>query len=358
VPKTGNPSGTTPERTITVAERRARLARRHRLAPDHRAGDVVDAARSMVCLHASDPATVYLSVWARVEGMRVADLERALYVDRTLVKQLAMRRTLFVFPRETLSSAQAGAGSRVAAAERRRLIRDVEKAGLHHDGERWLAEAEAEVRAALSDGREVTSAELRAAIPVLEGTIAYGEGKSWGGQMAVAPRVLTVLSAAGHIVRGSNDGAWTISRPRWASLETWLGEELAMQSEEDGVARLVELWLRTFGPGTVADIRWWLGSTVSAVRKALAELEAVEVDLEGRTGFVLPDDLETDRRRLASGRLGRDPPPDARTDRGGGTAGTRRRGGALDRVVGRHARAVQVPLTAVESARDRGPYQP
>jgi hypothetical protein len=293
VPKTRNPSGTTPERVITVTERRARLARRHRLAPDCRAGDVVDAARSMVCLHASDPATVYLSAWARVEGMSVGDLERALYVDRSLVKQLAMRRTLFVFPRETLSPAQAGAGSRVAAAERRRLIRDVETARLHRDGARWLAEAEAAVRAALSDGREVTSSELRAAIPVLEGTIAYGEGKSWGGQMAVAPRVLTVLSAAGHIVRGSNDGAWTISRPRWASLAMWLGEELAMQSEEDGVARLVELWLRTFGPGTVADIRWWLGSTVSAVRKALAELEAVEVDLEGRTGFVLPDDLET-----------------------------------------------------------------
>jgi Winged helix DNA-binding domain len=292
VPKTRNPSGTTPERVITVAERRARLARRHRLSPDCRAGDVVDAARSMVCLHASDPATVYLSVWARVEGMSVGDLERALYVDRSLVKQLAMRRTLFVFPRETLSPAQAGAGNRVAAAERRRLIRDVETAGLHRDGAPWLAEAEAAVRAALSDGREVTSSELRAAIPVLEGTIAYGEGKSWGGQMAVAPRVLTILSAAGYIVRGSNDGAWTISRPRWSSLATWLGEELAMQSEEDGVARLVELWLRTFGPGTVADIRWWLGSTVSAVRKALAELEAVEVDLEGRTGFVLPDDLE------------------------------------------------------------------
>ena len=89
-------------RRIEVAERRARLARRHRLAPGHRAGDVVEAARSMVCLHATDPATVYLSAWARVDGMTVADLERALYVDRSLVKHLAMRRTLFVFPRETM----------------------------------------------------------------------------------------------------------------------------------------------------------------------------------------------------------------------------------------------------------------
>ena len=45
-------------------------------------------------------------------------------------------------------------------------------------------------------------------------------------------------------------------------------------------------------PGPVADIKWWLGSTVTAVKKALAVLDAVEVDLDGQIGYVLPDDLE------------------------------------------------------------------
>ena len=181
----------------------------------------------MVCLHATDPATVYLSAWARVDGMTVTDLERSLYVERSLVKHLAMRRTLFVFPRETLGVAQAGASNRVAETERRRLIRDVEKAGLHRNGERWLSEAWEQVLAALSDGREATSSELRDEIPVLEGSIAYGEGRSWGGQVPVGPRVLTTLSAAGQIVRASNDGGWVTSRPRWTSMKSWLGEELA-----------------------------------------------------------------------------------------------------------------------------------
>jgi Winged helix DNA-binding domain len=277
---------------ITVAERRARLASRHRLAPAFRADCVVEAARSMVCLHATDPATVYLSAWARVEDMQIADMDRALYVDRSLVKQLAMRRTLFAFPRDALGVAQAAAGNRVAAAERRRLIRHVEEAGLQADGARWLAKAEREVLAALADGREATSSELRADIPELEGSIDYGEGRSWGGRMSVGPRVLTVLSAAGEVVRGSNNGAWTVSRPRWTSLTSWLGEEVEVVEERDGVAALVERWLRTFGPGTAADIKWWLGSTLTAVRGALAELDAVEVELDGQEGFVLPDDLE------------------------------------------------------------------
>jgi winged helix DNA-binding protein len=277
---------------IDVAERRARLARRHRLAPGHRAADVVEAPGSVVCLHGTDPATIYLSAWARTDGMTVADLDRALYADRSLVKHLAMRRTLFVFPRGVLGLAQSGASDRVAGAERRRLVRDVEKAGLHRDGERWLAEACKEVLAALSDGREATSSELRDEIPLLEGSIAYGEGKSWGGDVPVGPRVLTTLSAAGRIVRASNNGAWTTSRPRWASMEAWLGEEIAAPPEPEGVAGLVERWLRAFGPGTAADIKWWLGSPVATVRRGLADVRAVEVDLGGQTGYLLPDDLE------------------------------------------------------------------
>src|SRR5262245_13884426 len=105
-------------RTIDVGERRARLARRHRLAPEHRARTVEEATESMVCLHATDPATVYLSAWARVDAMTVSDMERALYIDRSLIKHLAMRRTLFVFPHATMSAAQAGASDRVADSER------------------------------------------------------------------------------------------------------------------------------------------------------------------------------------------------------------------------------------------------
>ena len=279
-------------RRIDIAERRARLARRHRLASGQRAADVEEATESIVCLHATDPSTVYLSAWARVDRMAVPDMERALYTERSLVKHLAMRRTLFVFPRATLSFAQAGASERVADNERRRLIRHVEEAGLQKNGERWLKKASEQVLAVLSDGREATSSELRDEISALEGAIAYGEGKSWGGNLPVGPRVLTTLSAAGRIVRASNDGGWTTSRPRWTTTVSWLGEEIEPRTEAEGVSGLVERWLRAFGPGTVTDIKWWLGHTLTAARKALADVGAVEVDMDGQTGYVLPDDLE------------------------------------------------------------------
>lgn len=277
---------------IDVAERRARLGRRHRVRPGDRAASVEDAARAMVCLHGTDPGTIGLSAWARVEGFEVAELERALYADRSLVKHLAMRRTLFVFPRETLADAQAGASERVALAERNRLIRDVERAGLVGDGERWLDAVGEQVLGALEGGREATSSELRSEISLLEGSIVQGEGKSWGGPVAIGPRVLTTLSAAGRIVRATNVGVWSTSRPRWASTAAWLGEPIPPVNAREGTAGLVERWLRVFGPGTEVDIKWWLGSTLGAVRGALADLDAVEVELDGRIGYLLPDDLE------------------------------------------------------------------
>ena len=150
-----------PVRTVTRAERQARLAQRQRVAPDHRAADVVDATESIVCLHATDPATIHLSAWARVDGYATADGEQALQVDRSLVKHMAMRRTIFVFGRAILPAVQAGASNRVAAAERKRLAAEVEKAGLQRDGNRWLDRAGTAVLDALAGGREATSSELR-----------------------------------------------------------------------------------------------------------------------------------------------------------------------------------------------------
>ena len=276
--------------SITIEQRRARLGQRQRLTSSARADTVEDLTASVVCLHATDPATIYLSCRARIDDFRTDDLDRAFYRERSLIKHLAMRRTLFVFDRPTLSDAQSGASDRVAATESRRLIKHVDKADLVDGAAAWLDEAKAAVVERLADGGEATSTELRDQLPLLAGSTPYGVGKSWGGQVPVGPRVLTVLSAEGKIVRASNRGDWTASRPRWTTMDAWLGGPL--EPSADGHTAMVRRWLRAFGPGTLNDVKWWLGSTITAVKRSLVELAAVEVDLDGSTGYLLPDDLE------------------------------------------------------------------
>jgi hypothetical protein len=279
-------------RSFDEAERRARLVRRHGLHPEHRVADVVAASDALVCLHATDLPTVYLAAWARVDGLDRSDVDKALYVDRTLVKHLCMRRTLFVFDRELLGTTVAAASTKVADQERRRLVKDVEKAGLHTDGAAWLAAAEAAALEALDTMGEATSSELRAAVDLLQGSIVYAPDKPYGGNAPIGPRVLTCLSAAGEVVRASNRGGWYVSRPAWSRTSTWLGEEPEVPPEREARAELVRRWLHAFGPATVADLKWWLGSTLTAARAALADVGAVEVDLHGAAGVALPDDLD------------------------------------------------------------------
>ncbi|MGV0792170.1 winged helix DNA-binding domain-containing protein [Mycolicibacterium sp. XJ1819] len=279
-------------RSFTVAERRARLARRHLLTEP--AASPVDAAADLVGLHATDPATPYLSLWARCPGFTVADLDGELYTHRRLVKHLAMRRTLWVVCGQDLSTVQAAASDRVAANERRRLCADAATAGVTDDGQGWLAAAREAVLAHLTAHGPTSARELRAALPQLAGTYDPAPGKRWGGETPLAPRILTVLSVQGDIMRGPNDGNWTASRPLWASMADWSPHIRDAVAPEAARNELVRRWLRTFGPATVTDIKWWFGNTLTWARQALRDLDAVEVDLHGTPGFALPDDLETE----------------------------------------------------------------
>jgi len=274
---------------ITDAQRRARLVARQFRQVD----SVVGVAESVVCLHATTQSSIYLSAWARHRTVTIDDVDAALYRDRTAIKQLAMRRTLFVFPRDALADAIGAVGQRVATNERKRLIADMTKAGGFADPAAWVAAAAGAVRGALRDGRAASATELRAELPELEASIEYAPDKSWGGTQPLGPRVLTMMGAAGEIVRGPDDSRWYLSRPQWIVMGDWLGEELPEVSAHDGHLAMIRRWLARFGPGTEDDLVWWLGSTKTAVRKALAEIDAVQVDLDGGlVGYVLPDDLD------------------------------------------------------------------
>ena len=247
---------------------------------------------AMTCWHATEPASVHLAAWARTGATR-DQVDRALYDDRSIVKQLAMRRTVFVFHRDLLPAVWGSAAARVAAQQRAQLARDVVKHGVTTAGEAWAEQACAAVLAHLGETGPSTTAELRQALPMLDARMSLSPGTTWAAEVSVAPRVLTTLAASGAILRGTNEGGWKTSRPRWTLTEDWLPGVPAPLQEAHGYAALVRSWLRTFGPGTEADIVWWLGATKAAVRRALADIGAVEVALEaGSTGFLLPDDLE------------------------------------------------------------------
>jgi hypothetical protein len=287
-------------RRISAAERRARLGQRHRLAGDARAQSPEDAARSLVAVHSTDPSSVYLAITARMPPEPGADsaaaglssVDRALYEDRTLIRLLGMRRTVFVAPLDNAALIQAACSRAVAARERRKVLSWLAEAGAGGDPDAWLAEVEEAALAALTVRGEATAAELAADDARLATELVLAAGKSYQGRQTVASRVLFLLAAQGRAVRGRPRGSWTSHQYRWAPLTAWCPQGLADWDPAAAEAELARRWLAAYGPATADDLQWWTGWGKTQVRRVLAELAPAEVDLDGVAGIALAGDLE------------------------------------------------------------------
>jgi hypothetical protein len=281
-------------RLVGGDERRARLGVRHHLAPSARAADPTRIAGDLLGLHATDPATVYLAAAARMREPDLAAVDRALIEERTLLRVLGMRRTMFVVPVDVAGIVDAACTRTIAARERRRLLGWLADAGVDPDPETWLREAEEEAMRALAARGEATAAEVAADVPRLRRRIVLGGGSKWAVEQAVGGRVLFILAAQGRIVRGRRRGSWaTGGEYWWAPLEAWLSRPLPAWETEEAQAELVRRWLAAFGPGTAADIKWWTGWNAGEVKRALARVEPAEVRLDGgAAGYLLAHDVE------------------------------------------------------------------
>ncbi|WP_425244676.1 winged helix DNA-binding domain-containing protein [Streptomyces citrinus] len=278
-------------RHIGDEERRVRLALAHRLAPRARAGGAEEVARSLVALHGTDPATVYLAVGARLTdpGATVADVERALYEDQTLVRMHGMRHTVFVFPTELAATVHASTGLAVAAKARAALVKDLATGSGGRLTAEWLTDVEASALRALQRRGQATVSELVRDEPRLREQFTYGRGKSYEAEQTVSSRLMRVLGVEGRVVRGRPLGSWTSTRFRWAVMPPH--PELPVAAAQSDLLRR---WLAVCGPATEADLKWWTGWKVTEVRRALGAVGAVEVSLDGggAVGYVLPDQLD------------------------------------------------------------------
>jgi hypothetical protein len=275
---------------IGDAQRRARLAARHRLAARSASDDLIEATRSVVALHSSDPATVYLSLRARSQAVTPGDIERSLYEDRSLVRLLGMRRTLYVVPRDLVAPIQRGAADPIAVRERTRLMGMLEASGVAPALEPWLRELEASALNLVARRGEAFAADIGRDDPRLRTKLTLARGKRYEAEISVSTRILLLLGAEGRLVRGRPRGSWISSQYRWSTAEHWLGAPIEGAEPAAARAAVVRRWLTSFGPGTLDDLRWWTGWTVREVRAALAAVDAIEVDLEAGPGFVLRGD--------------------------------------------------------------------
>ena len=274
----------------TVDERRARLGVRHALAGSG-ASSAVEAARAVVGLHGTDPASTVLATLARAPGVTIADVEHALYDERSLVRVLAMRRTVFAVPREHVGIVLAGGGDRVARQQRKQLEKMLVESSVTNDPGPWVEQAASVALAAMEGAGEITSPELAAMDPLLATRVDVAPGSHYATTASVASRLLTLLSCEGRVVRARPRGGWTSTQFRWSTFDAWVGH-IERPDTTAAESELARLWLQQYGPATPDDLQWWAGWTKTGTRAALDSLDTVDVDLDGEPGLLLADDVE------------------------------------------------------------------
>lgn len=233
----------------------------------------------MVALHATDPASVYLSVLARCPDLTLADVTRELYDGGQLVRMMGMRRTLFVVPVPLAPVVHAAVSLDVAAAMRRRILKELStlptEPALPGDVDGWLADVEAATVAAAQQLGSATAAELAAAEPRLRTALLPVTRKGYDVRRTITPQVLTMLGTRGELVRGRPRGGWRSRQHTWQPITArWPG---GLPQLDPATARtvLAEHYLRRFGPATETDLAWWTGWTKGNTRAALAGLDLV-----------------------------------------------------------------------------------
>ena len=284
-------------RRFSDEDRRRRLVARHKLGASLQCGDVLDVVDALLTVHSSDPATVFLSIAARMADPSIEAIERALHADRSLVRHHAFRRTMWVMTPDIARAAHASATVKIAAVERRKLLRmvgeseviDVAKTG---GAEHWCREALLMMRMFIAEEGPSTTRDIGRRFPELTVPVTLGAGTKHAGRAAVHTKVLQLAGFEGDLIRTAPRNGWNTAEYAWADTESWLDASLTGAPMRDSAALILAAWLERFGPATETDIRWWTGWTVSQAKAALDDIDAEPAMVEGdRPAWIAAGDV-------------------------------------------------------------------
>lgn len=281
---------------FTRTDRRRRLVARHRLESSNRAASAAGVVAALAAVHSSDPATVFLSIGARLETPDIGAIEQALYVDRSLVRHHAFRRTLWVMSPAMIDAAHASATAKIAAVERRTMLRSVIEstdipASTPDQATQWCAAALREVQREIDIAGPLTTRQIGQRLPHLTVPVILGAGTKHAGTAAAHTRILLVAGFDAVLLRTAPSGGWNSAEYAWADPSAWLGGPLGSSGVREAAATVVDAWLRRFGPATETDLRWWTGWTLAQLRTALGDVDAEPVDLgDDGSGWIAAGD--------------------------------------------------------------------
>jgi Winged helix DNA-binding domain len=218
------------------------------------AASPVDVVGRLLAVQGQDPRGARLAIRARTSGLTVADVDRAMTTDRSLVTTWLNRGTLHLVRSEDYWWLhQLAARPQFQVGCRRILARHGVSDGQADKGAEVVEEA-------LVSAGPLTRAQLaeriaRAGLP------------SAGG---VALHIAMLASLRGVAVRGPVIGA----EQAYVHVRDWLGKPPPVPDRDAALGWLARRYLAGHGPADDRDLAKWAGLTVGAARRGLAQISS------------------------------------------------------------------------------------
>ncbi|OLD78452.1 hypothetical protein AUF62_02420 [archaeon 13_1_20CM_52_20] len=263
---------------------------RHRLSKQTSLAALSSVPGDMAGAQAQVLLAGQMSIWPRVKGARLRDVDSALWKERTLVRAWGMRGTMFLLPSDDLSVFVRGSARRAAY----NLNWAIRHTGSKQDIDKLLdrvAEILEEPRTRTDLAQMLTESHGYK----LKSKISGG----WGDKRRVAHIRVGALSLSMgfllHIIRardvicsGPNKG----TEATYVRADKWIHDWKDV-SQEKAERELLVKYLKAHGPATINDFAIWEGLYMKDAKDIWSK-EAeniVEVDMDGSKASILESDL-------------------------------------------------------------------
>ncbi len=231
-----------------------------------------------------------MSIWARVKGVGIQELDSAIWKERSLVRAWAMRRTMFLLPSNELATFVRGTTRRAEY----HLSWAIKHVGSEQALEKLL-DAVLEILKKPSTRGDLAET-LRKSFGY---KLRFKAGGGWGHRTPIpwvevgskslpVGYLLHVISARDVICSGPSKG----NEATYVRADKWIHNWKDLPTEEAERLLLVK-YLKAFGPSMLQDFALWAGMYVRDARKIWEkEVENMaQVDVEGWKASILRSDL-------------------------------------------------------------------
>jgi hypothetical protein len=238
------------------------LRKQHLL--DNSTDELVQIVRDIGGLHGTIPKTPYLSLFSRTKNFTKQQLDEELYTKRSLGRIRCVRKTVYVLPKELLSTAFSATKSMVELTSKRYI--------------QYLGVTE-------QDYTELSQQIIR----LLKGKgLTAKKIKTKLGTDLNVSAVMNLMCDQGLLIRGNPKNGWKSNLHTYYLFHDYFPDvNLNQSNKKDAIELLVQHYIASFGPVTENDIIWWTGLTKTLIQDALKKLEVVSVNVEGLEGSFL-----------------------------------------------------------------------